>query len=260
MFDNASESTANNTLGSVEKAFTILEQLRRSGTIGVSELATALEIPKSTIHIYLQTLRKQDFVVQDDGEYALSYRFLEYGGEHRNRSRLYEVARPEVDKLASETGEVANLGIEENGLRVLLYKSEGPEAIHDNAPIGEYAHMHWTALGKAMLAHYPTSRVESIIDTHGLPRANEHTITDADELVTELEDIRERGYSVEDQDRRHGVLTIAAPIVDRQSDEVISSVSVSGPKNHLDDHDRFDELVAAVKKAANVIELRYSHY
>lgn len=260
MVDSSPESAPNNTLGSVEKAFTILEQLRQTGKTGVSELTTQLEFPKSTVHVYLQTLQDQGFVVQDDGEYMLSYRFLEYGGDHRNRSRLYEVARPEVDKLGSETGEVANLGIEENGLRVLLYKSEGPDAIHDNAPIGEYAHMHWTALGKAMLAHYPTSRVKSIVDTHGLPQANEYTITDIDELFTELEDIRERGYSVEDQDRRQGVLTIGAPIVDRRSDEVISAVSVSGPKNHLDEHDRFKELVAAVEKAANVIELRYSHY
>ncbi|WP_121743528.1 IclR family transcriptional regulator [Natronorubrum halophilum] len=260
MINNTGGTEANKTLGSVEKAFTVLEQLRQMRKTGVSELAKQLDLPKSTVHIYLQTLQSEGFVVQDDGEYALSYRFLEYGGDYRNESRLYQVAKPEVDKLASETGEVANLGIEENGLRVLLYKSDGPEAIHDNAPIGEYAHMHWTALGKAMLAHYPTSRVESIIETHGLPRANEHTITDADELVTELEHIRERGYSVEDQDRRQGVLTIGAPITDRSADTVISAVSVSGPKSHLDDQERFEELVSAVKKTANVIELRYSHY
>lgn len=260
MCDRSSDSKTNNTLGSIEKAFTVLEQLRLMRKTGVSELAKQLDLPKSTVHIYLQTLQNEGFVVQDDDEYALSYRFLEYGGDHRNQSRLYQVAKPEVDKLASETDEVANLGIEENGLRVLLYKSEGPEAIHDNAPIGEYAHMHWTALGKAMLAHYPTSRVESITETHGLPRANEHTITDLTELFTELERIRERGYSVEDQDRRQGVLTIGAPITDRSTDEVISAVSVSGPKSHLDEQERIEELVAAVKRTANVIELRYSHY
>lgn len=260
MFDNSSSSEANKTLGSVEKAFTVLEQLRLMGQTGVSELAEQLDLPKSTVHIYLQTLQNQGFVVQEDDEYALSFRFLEYGGDHRNQSRLYQIAKPEVDELASETGEVANLGIEENGLRVLLYKSEGPKALHDNAPVGEYAHMHWTALGKAMLAHYPRSRVESIVESHGLPRANEHTITDVDELVTELEHIRENGYSIEDQDRRQGVLTIGAPITDRSTDNVISAVSVSGPKNALDEQERIEELVAAVKKAANVIELRYSHY
>ncbi|WP_227378689.1 IclR family transcriptional regulator [Haladaptatus halobius] len=260
MNDDSSETGAGNTLGSVEKAFTILEQLKTVERAGLSELSNQLDIPKSTVHIYLQTLRKSGFIVRDGDEYSLSFRFLEYGGSFRNQSKLYQVARLEVDKLALDTGEVANLGIEENGLRVLIYKSEGPEAIHDNAPIGEYTNMHWTALGKAMLAHFPTARVESIIETHGLPRANEHTITDADELFAELERIRERGYSVEDQDRRQGVLTIGTPIMNRSTDEVISAVSVSGPKSRVDESSRIDDLVAAVKKAANVIELRYSHY
>jgi len=248
------------TLGSVEKAFNILEQIKSEGRVGLSELAGQLDIPKSTAHIYLQTLQSEGFVVKVDEEYTLSYRFLEYGGEFRNQSKLFRTARAEVNKLKADTGEVASLGIEENGLRVLIYKSEGPDAIHDNAPVGEYTHMHWTALGKAILAHYPRTRVESIIDKHGLPRANEHTITDRDELYEELERIRDRGYSIEDQDRRQGVLTIGAPIHSRSANEVVGAVSASGPKIRLEETDRFDELVAAVKKSANVIELEYSHY
>jgi DNA-binding IclR family transcriptional regulator len=198
--------------------------------------------------------------VKNGTDYSLSYRFLEYGGELRNQSKLYQVARLEVDKLASKTGEVASLGIEEDGLRILAYKSEGPESIHDNAPIGEYTNMHWTALGKAMLAYYTEGEVDSIINSHGLPRANEYTITDRDGLFDELRQTRERGYSVEDEDRRRGVLTIGAPIFERSTDEVIGAVSVAGPKSRVNEPERFDELVTAVKKAANVIELDYSHY
>ncbi|WP_135303965.1 IclR family transcriptional regulator [Haloarcula amylovorans] len=259
MAANPSDDT-DNTLGSVEKAFNILREVKSAGPVGLSELARQLDIPKSTVHIYLQTLQSEGFVVQAGGKYTLSYRFLDFGGTFRNQSKLFRAARPEVDKLEAETGEVASLGIEENGLRVLIYKSEGPDSIHDNAPVGEYTQMHWTALGKAILAHYPRERVEAILDTHGLPRANEYTVTDREALFAQLDETRERGYSVEDQDRRQGVLTIGAPIHSRSTDEVVGSVSVSGPKSRIEENERFDELVAAVKKAANVIELSYSHY
>ena len=258
--DDVMNGTGTDTLGSVEKAFLILERLKNEDRAGVSDLSNELGLPKSTVHIYLQTFRKLGFVVQENNDYSLSYRFLEYGGQIRNRSKLYQVAKLEVDQLAMDTGEVANLGIEEGGHRILLYKAGGRDAIHDNAPIGEYTHMHWTALGKAMLAEFPRSRVESIIETHGLPTANEHTITDSDTLFTELERIHEQGYSVEDQERRQGVLTIGVPIMDRSSDEVISAISISGPKSRLDEPETFEDLVSAVKQAANVIELRYSHY
>jgi DNA-binding IclR family transcriptional regulator len=260
MPDNTPEEGSKSTLSSVTKAFNILERLKEMGPAGISELATQTEMPKGTVHIHLQTLRSAGFVVKDDTDYMLSYRFLEYGGELRNHSKLYQVARPQIDKLASKTDEVASLGIEESGLRILAYKSEGPESIHDNAPVGEYTNMHWTALGKAMLAYYPEEEVDAIIDAHGLPRANKYTITDRDELFNELQETRERHYSVEDEDRRRGVLTIGAPILERSTDEAIGAVSVSGPKSRVNEPDKFDELVAAVKKAANVIELDYSHY
>lgn len=260
MSENHGEEQSKNTIGSIERAFKIVDHLESVERATLTGTAEALDIPKSTVHVYLQTLESLDLVVRDDNAYRLGFRFLEYGGAVRNRSRLYRTAKLEVDKLARETGEVANLGIEENGLRVLLYKSEEADAIHDNAPVGEYTNMHWTALGKAMLAHYPRDRVEGIIDKHGLPKANEHTVTTSEELYAELDETRERGYSIEDQDRRRGVLTIGVPIMDQSTDEVISAVSVSGPVNRVRFPDRMAELADAVKSTANVIELRYAHY
>lgn len=260
MPENDAEGGSENTISSIERAFEIVDHLESVERAGVTEIAEALDIPKSTVHIYLKTLEGLDLVVRDGEAYRLSFRFLEYGGAVRNRSRLYRTAKLEVDKLARETGEVANLGIEENGLRILLYKSEEADAIHDNAPIGEYTNMHWTALGKAMLAYYPRERVDEIVDEHGLPKANEHTITTREELYDELEATRERGYSVEDQDRRQGVLTIGVPIMDQSTNEVISAVSVSGPVNRVRSPEKMTELADAVKSTANVIELRYAHY
>lgn len=260
MVSRQSNNASPQTIASVERAFEIIEAMADVESVGVSEFAHELDIPKSTAHIYLQTLETAGFVVNEGGNYRLGLRFLKYGGYVRNRLKLYQTAKLEVDKLAVETGEVANLGVEENGMRVLLYKSEVTDAIHDNAPIGEYTQMHWTALGKAMLAQFPDERVEAIVDQHGLPRATEHTITTLSALFEELATIRERGYSIENQDRRQGVLTIAVPIIDRSTDEVISAVSVSGPKNRLEETKSRDELVDAVQSTANVIELRYTHY
>ncbi|WP_336338761.1 IclR family transcriptional regulator domain-containing protein [Haloarcula brevis] len=69
----------------------------------------------------------------------------------RNELRAYPTAKLEIQNLAETTGEVANLGAEEDGQRVIVYQSEGSEAVYDNALIGEFTNMHWTALGKAIL-------------------------------------------------------------------------------------------------------------
>ncbi|MFC6864036.1 IclR family transcriptional regulator [Halomicroarcula sp. GCM10025817] len=255
------QRTSTNTLQGVEKAFTVVTALQELDGAGVSELADYLEIPPSTAQVHLNTLHQAGYVLKDDGTYRLSLKFLKHGSYARRQLGLYRAAKRHIDELAEETGEAANLGVAQRGKRVLVYKSESPaKAVYDNAPTGEQTHLHWTALGKALLSVMPDERVDAIVDEHGLPRANEHTITDREALHEELHRTRERGYSVEDQDRRKGILAVGVPIVDDATGNVVGAVCVSGPRTRLWDDGVADDIVEAVQNAANVIELRYNHY
>ncbi|RQG96517.1 IclR family transcriptional regulator [Natrarchaeobius chitinivorans] len=243
---------------SVLRGFEILELLKNSGPMTVSEVSEELDLPWSTTHIYLQTLVKSSSVIRTDNEYDLSYMFLHYGGEYRQRSAIFETARKKIDELAQETGEIVDLGVEEDGQRVLIYKSEGKEGIYDNPPIGEYTNMHWTALGKVLLAQQSDERVKQIVSQHGLPQATEYTITKESTLFDRLDEIRERGFAIEDEERRLGVKGIAAPILDQSSEEAPGALSISGPKNRFHD-DRISELAEYLNESINIIELKYNY-
>ncbi|NUB93412.1 IclR family transcriptional regulator [Haloterrigena sp. SYSU A121-1] len=246
-------------LSSVRRAFNILEIIDENDGIGIDELADRENMPRSTAHIYLKSLAKTGFVVEEDGTYRLSLQFLEYGGRVRRKRKLYHVGKDEIKDLADKTGEVASLGIEENGKRVLIYKSEGGDAIYDRAPTGERTNLHWTALGKVILAYLPSERVDAIVEEHGLPELTEHTVTTRDSLRDELETIRERGYSLEDEERRSGVRSIAVP-VQPDSEAVVGAVSLTGPKSKFTDERIESELLSKIENAVNVIEIRYNHY
>lgn len=256
-YERGDEPNRINALGTT---FNIVDALRDLGRVGVSELAAHLDMPKSTVHVYLQTLEEEGYAVNEDGTYRLSFRFLEIGGEHRKRLDVFQVARTAIDQLSAETGEVANLGIEDRGQRVLLYTSEPSEGMFDNSPTGQYTRMHWTALGKALLSRFPDDRVRDIADEHGLPRATESTITELDPLLEELERVRERGFSIEDEERREGIRAVAVPL--RLDDESgpPAAVSISGPKRRIGDDGVDEELLEALRDAVNVVELEYKHY
>lgn len=245
------------TIGAVERAFSIIETLRESGTMTVSEVAIARDIPTSTAHVHLKTLHSLGYVVKVDGAYRLGLRFLRDGGAIRQRQHIYQIAKNEIDGLAAETGEVANLGVEENGQRVLLYQSEGSKAVYDNAPIGEYTNMHWTALGKSLLAHHSHKKVDEIVDTYGLPSKTERTISTREELVAELEGVRDRGYALEDEERREGIRSVAVPL--RVDSSVVGAISVSGTKNRLNDNRIDNKLLELLYNAANIITVRYAY-
>lgn len=254
-------SRSDNTLEGVERTFEVVAAVQDLGSVRVTELADHLGLPPSTTQVHLNTLRNGGYVIKRDGRYEIGLKFLEHGGHARRRIDLYRAAKPHVNDLAEETGEAANLGVEENGRRVLVYKSESPsDAIYDNAPTGERTHLHWTALGKALLSGMSDERIGEIVDRHGLPSETEHTITDERSLLEEVDEIRRRGYSIEDQDRRTGILAVGAPITEEETGAVAGAICVSGPRSRFRDDGVDPEIVDAVEHTANVVQLRYNHY
>jgi DNA-binding IclR family transcriptional regulator len=246
-----------NHLKSVVRCFKIVETLESAGGLTLTEVTEKFEMPYSTAHVYLNTLVDTGYVVRDGNEYRLGFRFLKHGGAVRHDLDIYQAAKPEIDDLARRTGEVVDFGVVENGKRVLVYKSEGPDVVTQKPVTGDYAHMHMTALGKAMLSTFDDERVATILDEHGLPKATRHTIDSREELFAELDRIRERGYSVETEERRLGIRAVGTPI--EHDAERPAAISISGPMSKLTD-ERIDELSGEIRDSVNVILVKIRNY
>lgn len=242
---------------SVETAFRIIEAIRTLDGAGPSEVSDHLGMPKSTVHDHLQTLNRTNFIVSDGQTYRIGTRFLDYGGYARKRMKIFQVAEAEIQKLALETGQHANLMIEDDGMGVFLYKAIGEHAVQLDTYEGMRVHLQTTSLGKAILAFLPEARVEWILDRHGFPAITQNTVTDEATLHKELETIRERGYASDDEERVRGMRCIGAPII--HDEGVVGAVSVSGPTSFMQG-DRFtDEIPQLVQGTANVIEVNLAY-
>lgn len=245
------------TLKTVERTFEVVRGLEALDGAGVTELADHLGMSKSAVYNHLSTLRESRYVVKDGDEYALSLQFLLLGEYVRNHDTLYEQGKAELETLADETGEYAHLATEQHGLGVNLYKVRGEKAVgtdYQTSKLQKPDYLHFSATGKAILAHLPRERVEEIIDTHGLVRKTKHTITDPEALFEELERVREQGYATNDQEEIKGLMAVGAPVLDRE-DRVLGSVSVSGPVNRMNDDEYHERVVEQVTNAANIIEV-----
>ena len=243
---------------SVGTTLRIVEMLKELGDAGVTELATALDLPKSTVHNHLVTLERNEFLVKEDDAYRLGCRFLELGAVARDGKPIYRIAKPEVKRLAKETGELSGLIVEEHGRGVFLCRAKGDQAVHVDTYQGKRIHLHTAALGKAVLAYLPDEQVDAIIDRHGLPEMTKRTITDRDELLAELETIRERGIAFDDEERLRGLRSVAAPIR-ADDDTLLGAISVAGPTSRMQ-RERFEEtLPELIRSAVNVIELNVTY-
>jgi DNA-binding IclR family transcriptional regulator len=243
---------------SIGTAFDIVEIIRKQNGIRLNELADVMEKSPSTLHQYLQTLLQSEFLVKVGQEYHLSYRFLDYGEYVRQRNPLFEIASVKVEHLADSTGERAQFVVPEHQQVVVLHTVVGDQAVKAGVRTGQRLPMHATAAGKAMLAHYSHSRVEEILESRGLTKITEHTITDEEELLETLEGVRETGVAFNDQEDTSGLRAIGCAIQD--SDGIpVGALSVSGPSHRLEQEDFEQEIIDRLKGTTNEIELRFQY-
>ncbi len=244
-------------LKTVTTSLRILTALSDLNGAGVTELADHLDLSKAAVHSHLSTLRKNRLVSKEDGQYELGLRFVTLGEYVKHRSRLYTAGKDPVDELAEETGEYAHLMAEEHGRGIHLYKARAAGAVakeYHRLNLERPDHLHYSSIGKAILAYLPEERVRAIIDEYGLPQRTENTITKRSELFEALATVRDRGYAINDEEEIVGLRAVGAPV--RQSDgRVIGAVSVSGPTSRLKGEVFTSTLPEQVMEAANIIEL-----
>lgn len=235
----------------------IITELYEAGEANLTELAKRVDIPKSTAHIHLNTLWKQDFVVRDGNSYQLGLQFLEYGYDVRESIQLYQKAKSQVDTVAAETNELVNLMVEENGYGRYIYATIENDDVELRTDPGRQVHLHTTGLGKAILAYLDPERVEEIVDNRGLPPVTDQSITDYDELLTELEEIREREMAYDEEEHMRGIGCVATPI--RNDDQVLGALSVSGPINRIRPESFREDVIESLRDAKSVIELNIEY-
>lgn len=242
------------TVKSADNLFGVLEAVHELEGAGTTEVADYLDIAKSTAHDHLTTLVEHEFLIKDGSTYRVGLKCLNYGMQAKNRLELAKVAKPSLEQMAEETGEITWLMVEEYGKGVYLEKAKGDRAVQPYGEIGKRVPLHNIASGKAILAHLPEDRVEEIVsDVDG-----DDAISDFEAFLSELETIRERGYALNDSETFEGFRAVASPIV--VGGELLGSIVVSGPENRFRGERFRSELPEIVTGTANAIELSLADY
>lgn len=245
---------SSNSVITVEKTLAIIEFLRETDAATLSEIATELDLAKSTIHRHLVTLERSEYVVEKPEGYTLSLKFLDLGEFTRTRDSAYKLAEETVRQLAEETEERAQFLVEEHGQAVYVYRANGSHAVTADTHIGKRIPIHASAAGLAILSELPRERIETVVDNHGLDPLTDESITEPERLYGELEAIRGRGYSINDQGYIEGLRAIGAPVRDKDGD-VIGGLSISGPINRFQGEWFEEELPSLLLGVTNELEL-----
>lgn len=240
----------------VYKAFKLLETVSMSDRpLGVSELARRLQMGKSTVHGLVTTLEALG-VLEAVGakRYALGPRLNALIARSGNQADLRQVARPGLERLASNTELTSFLGIPSDGQVTIVDIVHGPPTLAISAQVGSSIPLLAGAVGKVVVASWEDGRRRAFLSQTALPAFTAHSIVTSDEYERAVGETLSRGVAVDSDEYVDGVRAAAAAVTG-PGRRLLAILWVAGFSRHIDDA-RLDSVAESVMREAAEISQR----
>ena len=242
-------------MSSIIRSVHAMDLLARKGPLGVRAVAQQLKLPLGSVHRMLLDLAEAGVVDRTpSGEWELSFRLLEITGLQLDRIDLPRLCRPFAERIAEATQETVNVNALSGLHGVCIDKVRGNEGMQLDLRIGSRGPLNCGGAGKAMLA-FMSEELREEVFTHPLPALTSQTITDPAELRAAIDRIRERFYSIDDQEVVMGVYCVSVPLLDRTGHSV-GALSVTGPSVKKPGGDNVMPIVAMLWDACEHVSRR----
>ena len=213
------------------KAIRILRRVaEEEAPVSLADLSPALGLPKPTVH-RLALLLEQEGLLQRD---PLSRRYLvgsaleELAFQAIRNAPGHSTRRLHMQRLAEKIGESVNLGALSGDEIVYVERVESAWPLRMDFKPGSRVPVHCTANGKLLLAYSPPSVRHRLLRAAPFPPYAKNTMTTAAALSRELEVIRRRGYSEDNEEFLVGVCCLAVPVRNAER-QVTAGLAVMAP-------------------------------
>jgi len=238
---------------SLTRALIILEILSEyDGGLTLTELARLCELPTSTTHRLLTTLENRRFVRFNRASnlWSIGVQSFVVGNTFARSRNFVPLAKIFMRHLMDQAGETVNLATHDQEEIVYLAQVECREIVRAFVRPGSRAPLHCSAVGKAILAAMPDVD-RNRITQHQMTGSSDTSNLYTPSLMNELEDVKRRGYAIDDEEQSVGMRCVASVIYDENGGP-LAAVSVSGPTTRIS-YERIPSLGELVSKTCQDI-------
>ncbi|MDA0573123.1 DNA-binding transcriptional regulator KdgR [Burkholderia gladioli] len=241
------------------KVFAVLEALGAHGPIGISELSNRLDMSKTTVHRFLQTLKTLGFVAQEDEteRYRLTIRLFELGSQALESVDLVREADVEMRRIGRLTREALHLGAFDEDHIIYIHKIDADYGLRMHSRIGRTNPLYSTAIGKVLLAWMAPEEAREALSRIEFRKSTQKTLASAEAVWSILPHVREQGYGEDNEEQEDGLVCLAVPVFDRFG-RVIAGLSISFPTMRCG-ADTKAHYVALLKQAGQVISSKLGY-
>lgn len=259
--ENNQQESQKNPIQVSERIFNTIECLAQNGTMGLQELSSELALNKSTVHRILNSLIYMDYVRQDaeTSKYSLSFKICGLSNQILAKNSMIDIARPYIKELSSDSGETVHLVQIDDVNATYIDKVEASQnSVRMISMVGKSIPLYCSGVGKAMLADMPDSKIDSIWKRSSIHRLTEYTVTKYTDFMSLINDVRENGYAMDNEENELGVRCIAVSLKGYNGKSTYA-ISISAPKDRMSD-ERVMELKEMILRVKQQIEDEVGRY
>lgn len=221
---------------SLRNCFRILSLFNRlHPKLDADEISQLINIPKSSVYRYLNTLIQESILEYDSTmkRYSLGLKIYQLGATAYRELDLRKIAIPFMEELAEKTKETVYLVAFNRESAVCIERIESNFPIRLSVNRGDSFPLYASATARVLMAYLAEEEQDKIIEK-GLKKFTDHTIIDPAKLKKKLKEIKRRGFAYSDQELDFGARAVSAPIFNFFG-RVVAGLSIAGPIHRFTD-------------------------
>jgi DNA-binding IclR family transcriptional regulator len=253
------KTTPEEGIKSLHKVMRVLDCFSiRDDVLSVSEIAYRLEIPPSTAHRLLSSMRSADLLEQDKrrGGYRLGLKLFSLGSTVLGSMDIHRISVDAMEELHRITRMSVHLAVFDGEGVLVVRKIGSARELSTSLNLMERAPAHCTGVGKAILAYQPAESVDRVFAGE-VTQFTPYTIVEREAFDDEMARITERGYSIDDQEHNIGIRCVAVPIFN-EAGKAFAAISVSGTAWELTPG-AVEEIAKTVKLHADTLSAKLGY-
>jgi DNA-binding IclR family transcriptional regulator len=250
------------TIPSVKRAFRILELfLDGTRSISVPEITARLNFPRTTAHDLVQTLTACGYLEKLENQphrFALGLRAFELGSIYLAHVNIAEDGLRVGNKVSKACDETVQMAIRNGTDAVFIIRVDSSQVLRLVSEVGSRLPAHCTAVGKMLLSALSDEELVALYKGNKrLPGMTANSITSIKGLLSEVSEIRKRGYAYDDCESNEAARCVAAPVFDRNG-RICAAMSITVPVTRMSAARKI-ELVSIVQRGAEELSSRLGY-
>lgn len=216
-------------LGTIEKGLLVLDTFcANPRPMTLAEVSAASGLNKSATQRVLYTLRALRYLTHSETtrQYSLSVRAMDIANAYLRSNPIVEATYPYLLEANKQSKETVNLTELDGSDIVFISRVPSRSVMSSYVTIGTRLPAYATAPGRAILANLGSTERNEILVNSSFPALTSYTVTDREELFERLDEAREKGYAIANQEAMLGDISTAAPVFGYDN-KVVAAVNIA---------------------------------